>query len=219
MQRKLLGALFHSEKLEGFILGGGTALAEFYLGHRLSDDLDIFTNDARLVRSVGASIPGILRESLTDIEVSLLGSHALQWRYLVQRPSSDEVTQLEIANAEPAYRQAPQNVSGIRVAGFDDLLIGKLVALSDRTDSKDIVDLWIACRHAGADLAELEARLAERDPRFVISPDRLARALTRATEAASDLVMPRMLIPVDLQRLREFLVTQAKEAVRRLERG
>ena len=30
---------------EAFYLGGGTALAEFYLKHRLSEDLDFFTEN------------------------------------------------------------------------------------------------------------------------------------------------------------------------------
>jgi predicted nucleotidyltransferase component of viral defense system len=32
-----------------FYLTGGTALAEFYLGHRLSFDLDLFTSQAELI--------------------------------------------------------------------------------------------------------------------------------------------------------------------------
>jgi hypothetical protein len=34
---------------ERFYLTGGTALAEYYLGHRLSYDLDLFTSEADLI--------------------------------------------------------------------------------------------------------------------------------------------------------------------------
>ena len=34
---------------ENFYLTGGTALAEYYLGHRLSFDLDLFTREADLI--------------------------------------------------------------------------------------------------------------------------------------------------------------------------
>ncbi len=34
---------------ERFYLAGGTALAEYYLGHRLSNDLDLFTSEADLI--------------------------------------------------------------------------------------------------------------------------------------------------------------------------
>ncbi len=34
---------------EQFYLAGGTALAEYYLGHRLSFDLDFFTGEATLI--------------------------------------------------------------------------------------------------------------------------------------------------------------------------
>jgi hypothetical protein len=35
-----------------FYLAGGTALAEYYLGHRLSFDLDLFTGQAGLIQPV-----------------------------------------------------------------------------------------------------------------------------------------------------------------------
>ncbi|MBI5413126.1 nucleotidyl transferase AbiEii/AbiGii toxin family protein [Candidatus Peregrinibacteria bacterium] len=43
-QRTLLDAIGKNKAIAGaFYLGGGTALAEFYLKHRLSEDMDFFT--------------------------------------------------------------------------------------------------------------------------------------------------------------------------------
>jgi len=42
-----------------FYLTGGTALAEFYLGHRLSFDLDLFTTEEALIRPVSYQIEAV----------------------------------------------------------------------------------------------------------------------------------------------------------------
>ena len=44
LQRDVLDAFFQRER--GFFLTGGAALAGFHLGHRATDDLDLFTRDA-----------------------------------------------------------------------------------------------------------------------------------------------------------------------------
>jgi hypothetical protein len=41
LQRQVLDAFFQRER--GFFLTGGAALAGFHLGHRATDDLDLFT--------------------------------------------------------------------------------------------------------------------------------------------------------------------------------
>src|SRR3989338_3892906 len=49
LQRSVLDALLAEEAFaSSFYLTGGTALAAFYLFHRYSDDLDLFTNDQSL---------------------------------------------------------------------------------------------------------------------------------------------------------------------------
>lgn len=45
-----------------FYLTGGTALAEFYLGHRLSFDLDFFTAEDALILPVSYQIDHFPRE-------------------------------------------------------------------------------------------------------------------------------------------------------------
>jgi hypothetical protein len=42
-QKQLLGAFSRSSLAGSFSLTGGTALAAFHLGHRVSEDLDFFT--------------------------------------------------------------------------------------------------------------------------------------------------------------------------------
>lgn len=49
-QREFLEAFFDEGGSRPFMLAGGTALSGFYLHHRASDDLDLFTYDTEAMR-------------------------------------------------------------------------------------------------------------------------------------------------------------------------
>ena len=49
IQREFLTVFAGLPDQESFYLAGGTGLAQFYLGHRLSFDLDFFTGEADLI--------------------------------------------------------------------------------------------------------------------------------------------------------------------------
>ena len=49
IQRSFISEFASLPDQEQFYLAGGTALAEYYLGHRLSFDLDFFTAEAPLI--------------------------------------------------------------------------------------------------------------------------------------------------------------------------
>ena len=65
LQRGVLDAFFQRER--GFFLTGGAALAGFHLGHRTTDDLDLFTREdlafergRHVVADVAAAVGGEL---------------------------------------------------------------------------------------------------------------------------------------------------------------
>ncbi len=55
LQREFLRLFAGLPDQERFYLTGGTALSEFYLGHRLSFDLDLFTNEHEMLSVVEAA--------------------------------------------------------------------------------------------------------------------------------------------------------------------
>ncbi len=65
LQRAVLEAVFARE--QELFLTGGAALAEFYLGHRTTDDLDLFTTSASAFersRHVSAAVAADLEARL-----------------------------------------------------------------------------------------------------------------------------------------------------------
>jgi predicted nucleotidyltransferase component of viral defense system len=59
IQEAFLAAFTEIPDQEQFYLTGGTALAEFYLGHRLSFDLDFFTGEEGLILPVSYQIEAL----------------------------------------------------------------------------------------------------------------------------------------------------------------
>jgi hypothetical protein len=92
LQSEVLDAFFQRER--GFFLTGGAALAGFYLGHRTTDDLDLFTQQdlafergrfvvADVARAIGGEVhvrqdaPGfkrlvVVRDYVRDLIARLL---------------------------------------------------------------------------------------------------------------------------------------------------
>ncbi|MBI2998363.1 MAG: nucleotidyl transferase AbiEii/AbiGii toxin family protein [Deltaproteobacteria bacterium] len=71
LQARVLRALFENGIGErGYYFTGGSALAEFYLQHRYSDDLDLFTRSPGRVKNDF----GDLKQILTSLEFDILTS-------------------------------------------------------------------------------------------------------------------------------------------------
>ncbi len=66
-QREVLEAVFARE--QEIFLTGGAALAEYHLGHRTTDDLDLFTTSAQAFERARHIIPTVAHELGAHLEV------------------------------------------------------------------------------------------------------------------------------------------------------
>jgi predicted nucleotidyltransferase component of viral defense system len=197
-----------------FRLGGGTALAEYYLGHRISDDIDLFTIDPADLRPA-AKLVREMADSEKSVRVAVLRSHPLQWTFSVSTPRGDE-TRVDITTVDTPFRDAAIELEGVTVASLYDIVIGKMLAASDRTEGKDVIDLWAIEKLANMHLNELADELGARDPRFVVSPDRWARTLHRLAVSLPDLDLPRAIVEVSGAELKRFFEQASLDALKRL---
>lgn len=119
-----------------FYLTGGTALSAFYLRHRSSEDLDFFTEgdlETELILTFLRSIPEFLELKLERkfdrkiFLISFLGGDQLR----------AEFTKYPFKAINPF-----KTVEGIQVDSMHDILANKLMALTDRKDAKDYVDIY-----------------------------------------------------------------------------
>lgn len=69
LQRAFIQVFSQLPDQQHFYLTGGTALAEYYLGHRLSYDLDFFTVNDGLVQPVSCQIEKLCKENNLKLDI------------------------------------------------------------------------------------------------------------------------------------------------------
>lgn len=134
-QQEVLRAFFHRE--ERFFLTGGAALAGYYLGHRETKDLDLFTVENRLEEGVSA-----LMATASEIGASIesLRTSPDFRRFLLCRGSDSVVVDLVRDLAPQLYPDKPR-FGEIRVDPPEEILANKLCTLLSRAEIRDLVDV------------------------------------------------------------------------------
>lgn len=177
----------------GFALAGGTALAVGYLGHRLSDDLDIFGSPMRPDEWEAAhtALKTVwTRQGLTVRTEGLQKSFARYW--VGERP-----TKVELAQDSPyALEPSSVTVDEMPVRSLKDLAADKTLALFDRATTRDFVDVYVLLQRY--EMSQLIAWATLKDPGF--HQDWFIRALTQVERVNPTDVA--MLIPLDWEHLR-----------------
>jgi hypothetical protein len=119
-----------------FYLTGGTALSAFYLHHRLSEDLDFFAEGDVETETLLAFF-----RSIPDVD-ELTFERKFDRKMFMIRYSNGEQLRTEFTK----YPFKPMNpftvVEGIRVDSLADILVNKLMAMTDRRDAKDYIDIY-----------------------------------------------------------------------------
>jgi hypothetical protein len=156
LQRDVLDAFFQRER--GFFLTGGAALAGFHLGHRTTDDLDLFTSQD------GAFERG--RFVLADVAAALGGQLQVRQdapgfkRVVLTRGNEGLIIDL-VRDVSPQLHAQKLERDRILIDSADEILANKLTALVGRAEERDLVDVMFLER-AGYSLdSALTAALAK----------------------------------------------------------
>jgi hypothetical protein len=161
IQKTFLSAFAELPDQAQFCLVGGTALAEYYLGHRLSYDLDIFTSQEALILPVSYQIEAAGPRH--GLHVSVIRRFATFVEFLLTQ--GDSRLKVDLALESPFRFGAPLlTESGILVNDFDDLKVDKLLAYYGRAEPRDAIDLYFILQQESLD--SLLALAAEKDPGF-----------------------------------------------------
>jgi predicted nucleotidyltransferase component of viral defense system len=209
-QKRLLKAIGSSSLGEHFYFTGGTALSAFYLRHRYSEDLDFFTADPTAVTRAAPVLEEIAQN--LDAQVSftrMLGSF-LECFFLDEQ---GEEIKIDFAQESP-YRLQPtvlDNTYGIHIDNVIDIACNKLSALFDRAEPKDFVDVYFICQETMS-FEKLEALTKKKH--VGLDDYWLAIALQRVRQVS---LLPRMIKPLDLDKLQVFFLDVAQEIMRRLD--
>jgi len=136
LQRTLLEAFFRHETR--FFLTGGAALAGFYLHHRSTLDLDLFTLDSEAFAAGRRS----LEAAADDLRATLaVRQHAPGFeRYVITRADESVVVDLVLEKVSQTAG-AKRMMGSVAVDPIEEILANKLTTVLSRAEERDLVDL------------------------------------------------------------------------------
>ena len=126
-----------------FFLTGGTALSAFYLQHRYSEDLDLFTLDSDAFDRV----PLYVADTATRLTASVASLQtAPQFhRYRLSRKGKSVIVDF-VREVVPQISEEKNRFEGILVDTLDDITANKICTVVSRAEIKDYIDLYFLAR-------------------------------------------------------------------------
>jgi predicted nucleotidyltransferase component of viral defense system len=140
LQDEVLAVVF--DEPTGFYLTGGTALSRYYLGHRYSDDLDLFTHDVGVFGDAFRLVHGKIQKQWSELELEVDARDFKRLRIL-----SDGMTlKLDFVADRVGRVGLPDRVGTIYVDTVRNILGNKLCAIMGRDEARDVADLLFIAR-------------------------------------------------------------------------
>lgn len=167
VQRGFLESFFSSGPISThFYLSGGTALAAFYLHHRYSDDLDLFTRDPARIPEARDIILAALADSGLAVRERREEAQILQyWVEGDHRPHHPLRKVDVVLDTEPTFAE-PEERGGVRVDALLSIAVNKVATVFSRGEPKDCVDLYFILNTRPFELDALLPLAAQKDLGF-----------------------------------------------------
>jgi hypothetical protein len=159
LQHDFLRQFFASSAGPKFFLTGGTALSAFYLHHRVSVDLDLFTLDDLALDEGGVVVPRLAGDLGCKLGRARRTEHFAQ--FLLEPASGDPLLVELVRDFGPQYG-VHLVAEGVVVDSMVNIGANKLTAILGRTEPKDFVDLHFLLQ-AGLDFDDLLAKAQTKD--------------------------------------------------------
>lgn len=190
------------EITEIFYLTGGTALAAFYLHHRLSEDLDFFSEQDINPLSIQVFFKKHKAElGFTAIEFQRSFNRNLFFLHFPKETLKTEFTYFPFPRIEKGMRDNALQIDSLR-----DIAVNKIFTIYQRPRARDFIDLFFILKKKRWDFDDLlkEARL-----KFdtVLDPIQLGTQLLKVEELKD---MPVMRVPLGAGKLKQFFLQKAK---------
>lgn len=202
-QGQVLGEFFARER--GFFLTGGAALVGYYLGHRRTDDLDLFTTDKEafergdlVLRAVAAALGAhlVVRRTVPGFR-----------RLVLTRGEDAVVVDLVLDPSDQLLGDKVER-DGVVLDPREEILANKLSALAGRGEIRDLVDV-MALEASGLRVEDALAAAQVKDGGC--TPATLAWVLSQL-ELSDQARVPGGVAVADLRRYVDDLVRRLRAA-------
>lgn len=191
-----------------FYLTGGTALAEFYLKHRASEDIDLFTEEHEVDQKLVEAFLKKVSRQLSVIHIKrsqFLG--LVSYKLIYQDKESLKV--------DFNYYPFPRIEKGIKYKNLEidsihDIAANKLHTIFMMPRQRDYVDLYSIFMLSGKDYT-LRQLILDAKAKFDWDIDRvnLANQFIRVKDI-KEKELPKMLVPFERRKMEDFYLKLAK---------
>lgn len=201
-QRILLDEIGRSKFIvDAFYLGGGTALAEFYLRHRLSEDLDFFTEHEFEALAISTFLKGIQKK---------MGISRIDYQQSFNRNLFFIQIQKDVIKSEFTYYPFPRidgtkTAAGIKIDSLIDIAVNKVFTIYQKPRSRDFIDLYLIIKKTDWKMADL-IKKARAKFDYGIDLLQLGTQFVKVMEVKD---FPRMLIKVPHTTWQKFFLAEA----------
>lgn len=186
---------------ESFYLTGGTTLSAFYLQHRISEDLDFFTE-------IEGEVPKVL-PLIEEVTIALNGQLEIKRNFKsfieFNIARGEEILRCDFAMDSPfrLEKKCFKEDYGIYIDNILDISCNKLSALYDRSDPKDFIDIYFIAQ----EIIPFE-KLIEDAKKKHIGLDNYWLAVSMK-KVEKFVLLPRLVKPVTLDDLKIFFRKKA----------
>ena len=204
-QQELLDLIGRDKNLcQSFYLTGGTALAEFYLHHRYSEDLDFFSEHEFEPQSVSVfwqKIKKTVGIKKVDFEQSF--NRNLFFLHLGKEVIKTEFTYFPFPRIE-----AKKKIGGLAIDSLLDIAVNKIFTIYQKPRARDFIDLYfIIQKNKKLTIADL-VKKAKVKFDWHIDPLQLGAQFMQATVLKD---YPRMIVKTDDEKWQNFFVGEAEK--------
>lgn len=154
---------------DNFYMTGGTALAEFYLKHRYSDDFDFFTENEIPLENIKAKLEKIFNKlDIKSVEYRQIQSA----KVFFLKSGGNEVVKTDFNFFPFTKFGEPKNYKNLKILSLLDIAVSKLDTILTRSKARDFVDFYFIQKKHPFNLDFLLQKLEEKisgkvDPLFL----------------------------------------------------
>lgn len=143
-QKKIIDLLKKSPLKDKFYWTGGTLLSTVYLQHRLSKDLDFFSDK----KFYYDQLAGFIKEIKTKLNLPEIEEKRIHDRYEFFFHNGKEL-RIEFVYYPYPKIKPRKKWQGILIDSLDDIAANKTMAYFDRNDPKDLFDIYFLMAKKG----------------------------------------------------------------------
>jgi len=204
-QKEILDIICQEKYItDNFWLAGGTALSEFYLQHRLSEDFDFFTDNEISLDNLKTKLDKVLKNT---------GAKSVEYRTIqMAKIFFLKGSQKEVVKTDFNYFPFPKfgtskYYNGLKIASLIDIAISKIDAILNRDKARDFVDFYFIQKTKPFDLKFL-IKKSEDQAGVKTDPLFLASCFLKA-EKVKD--YPKILVPFNKEEMVAYFIDLASQ--------